>query len=100
MQVRTGRMPSLTDIADHFTPADRLADSNAVSNFRKMSIAGNISVVMAYLHHPAITAPTARKRDLPMSNCNHRCAGRGGIIDCLVRAYRAKDRMPPIDPER
>src|SRR5918994_6975596 len=100
MQVRARSMPRLADISDHFAPADRLAGSNLFRDSRKMSIAGDISVVVANLYHLPVTAPSARKGYFSMSNSNHRCTGWGGIIDCLVRPYGAKDRMPSIDPER
>src|SRR5918994_4952606 len=100
MQLRTGSMPGLTDISDHVTAVNRLAGSNLFRDSRKMGIAGNISIVVANLHHAPVTAPSARKGHLPMSNGNHRCATGGGIIDCLVRPYGAKDRVSSIDPER
>src|SRR5262249_18699108 len=62
MQVRSGRAAGRSDLADHLSDPDGVADLHV--DLREMAVAGGEPVAMVDLDHAAVTAAPARGDDL------------------------------------
>ena len=70
VQVRSGRAPGRTDLADDLPGPDRLADAHV--DRREVTVAGGQAVAVVDVDHPAVAAAPARGRHLAVGGGAHR----------------------------
>src|SRR3989338_9273179 len=93
MEMRSGRMAGLTDIADDIPLGDPITPSQPRRDTGEVPIARRVSVSMGDFYEIAVIFVPAGELDRAPADAHHRGSGSRRVVDGQVRPDRAQDRM-------